>query len=76
MSAPRIPVESLVVDPMVAGMERIAARARGQVIHPVDAQSLAGIIGGLRSPNHGRRRRSEKQLLRLARRGVVRPGAR
>lgn len=58
----------LAVDRMAEGQQLILAKARGQELHPV---SLPAIQAGLDSPNHGRRRRSEKALLRAVRRGVV-----
>jgi hypothetical protein len=58
----------LAVDRRAEGEALILARARGQVLHPVNPPA---VVDGLGSPNHGRRRRSEKALLRAARRGVV-----
>lgn len=65
----RLPVARLEVDRLHEGQEMILARARGQVIAGIN---LPALIVGLRSPNHGRRRRAEKTLLRAVKRGVVR----
>lgn len=62
----------LVVDRLAEGQQLILGKARGQVIHPVN---LPAIMAGLRSANHGRRRRAERALLRALKRGVVRKAA-
>lgn len=54
------------------GAQIVLARARGQVIHPINLPELER---GLTSRNHAKRRRSERALLRAAKRGIVRSEA-